>query len=132
MRIGWGSAVPRAKKPVADKKRVPGSGNVELWLEQNPLLNTGGQAQGARARTNRSGQKKRGWRDIEDIRERARLKKMLTDIWHEDIELDQDIFGETADLDEYYTSSRDDVIEMDVEDEIEMDDDDFEDFETKD
>lgn len=124
--------MPRAKKPVTDNKRVPGSGNVELWLEQNSPLQTVGQALGASARTTRPGQKKRGWRDIEDIRERARLKKMLADIWHEDIELDRDIFGETDNLDEYYTSSRDEVTDMDVDGDIEMDDEDFEDFAAKD
>jgi len=49
------------------------------------------------------GQKKRGWRDIEALTERARLKSLLSDIWHEDIELDSDIFGETDHLSGYYT-----------------------------
>lgn len=56
------------------------------------------------------GQKKRGWRDIEALTERARLKSLLSDIWHEDIDLDSDIFGETDHLFGYYTD-KEEVIE---------------------
>ncbi len=61
-------------------------------------------------------QRKRGWRDIEAISERARLKKMLADIWHEDIEIDEDIFGGADHLSGYYT-------DLEVEAEIEVDED---------
>jgi len=58
--------------------------------------------------------KKRGWRDIEALTERARLKSLLSDIWHEDIDLDSDIFGETDHLFGYYTD-KEEVIEVDPE-----------------
>ena len=62
--------------------------------------------------------RKRGWRDIEAISERARLKKMLVDIWHEDVELDDDIFGDSDHLQGYYTDLEDDEIEVEIDDEI--------------
>lgn len=68
------------------------------------------------------GHKKRGWRDIEALTERARLKSLLTDIWHEDIELDSDIFGETDHLAGYYTDKEEEI-------EVEVDDDDDEEWE---
>ncbi len=58
--------------------------------------------------------KKRGWRDIEALTERARLKSLLSDIWHEDIDLDSDIFGETDHLSGYYTDKEEEV-EVEVE-----------------
>jgi len=58
--------------------------------------------------------KKRGWRDIEALTERARLKSLLSDIWHEDIDLDLDIFGETDHLFGYYTD-KEEVIEVEPE-----------------
>jgi hypothetical protein len=61
------------------------------------------------------GQKKRGWRDIEALTERARLKSLLADIWHEDIDLDSDIFGETDHLSGYYSDK--DEVEVEVEEE---------------
>lgn len=60
------------------------------------------------------GQKKRGWRDIEALTERARLKSLLSDIWHEDIDLDSDIFGEADHLFGYYTD-KEDVVEVEPE-----------------
>lgn len=68
------------------------------------------------------GHKKRGWRDIEALTERARLKSLLTDIWHEDVELDSDIFGETDHLAGYYTDKEEEI-------EVEDDDDDDEEWE---
>ena len=65
-------------------------------------------------------QKKRGWRDIEALTERARLKNLLSDIWHEDIDLDSDIFGETDQFSSYYT---------DKEEEIEVEEDEDEEWE---
>lgn len=63
-------------------------------------------------------QKKRGWRDIEALTERARLKSLLSDIWHEDIDLDSDIFGERDSLFGYYTD-KEEVVEVDSEDDEE-------------
>ena len=63
-------------------------------------------------------QKKRGWRDIEALTERARLKSLLSDIWHEDIDLDSDIFGERDSLFGYYTD-KEEVIEVEPEDDEE-------------
>ncbi len=61
------------------------------------------------------GQKKRGWRDIEALTERARLKSLLSDIWHEDIDLDSDIFGETDHLSGYYTDKEEVEVEVEAE-----------------
>ena len=80
-----------------------------------------------RARASKTPQKKRGWRDIEALKEQVRLKRLLADIWHEDIELDEDIFGERDRLAGYYTASRDEAIDIDDDE-----DDDFEEFEEKD
>jgi len=65
--------------------------------------------------------RKRGWRDIEAMSERARLKNLLSDIWHEDIELEEDIFGESDHLAGYYTDTEDEdvTVESDEEDEFE-------------
>ncbi len=62
--------------------------------------------------------KKRGWRDIEALTERARLKSLLSDIWHEDIDLDSDIFGETDHLSGYYTD-KEEEIEVEAEEDEE-------------
>jgi hypothetical protein len=62
-------------------------------------------------------QKKRGWRDIEALTERARLKNLLSDIWHEDIDLDSDIFGETDQFSSYYTDKEEEIEVADDEDE---------------
>lgn len=72
----------------------------------------------------RPGPRKRGWRDIEALSERARLKKLLSDIWHEDIELEEDIFGESDHLAGYYTDSDEEEIPAEPDEEVE-----FEDFE---
>ncbi len=69
--------------------------------------------------------RKRGWRDIEAMTERARLKSLLVDIWHEDIDLEEDIFGETDHQKGFYT----DFEEIQVEIEPDDVDDDFEDEE---
>lgn len=111
--------MPRAKKKVTSKpdlpkveKRVPRATPVKARVEAKPESS----AKSGHAKSN--GQRKRGWRDIEAIRERARLKKMLTDIWHEDIELDDDIFGETDQRSGYYANT---VEEIEVEiDEVEI------------
>lgn len=54
--------------------------------------------------------------------ERARLKKLLTDIWHEDIELEEDIFGESDHLAGYYTDSDDDDIPVEPDEDAEYED----------
>lgn len=71
----------------------------------------------------KQGQKKRGWRDIEALTERARLKNLLSDIWHEDIDLDSEIFGGADQFSSYYTDKEE---EIDVEDD---EDDEWEEFE---
>jgi len=73
--------------------------------------------------------KKRGWRDIEALAERARLKQMLTDIWHEDIEIDDEIFGLSEQQSIYYTDIEQEDIELDV---AEDDADEFDDFDEDD
>jgi len=80
----------------------------------------------AKSGQNKTPSRKRGWRDIEAISERARLKKMLSDIWHEDIELEDDIFGDSDHLAGYYADCdvQEEVIEIDEE--VEEEDEDFE------
>ena len=122
--------MPRVKKPVAANRQPPGTGDPERCLEQSSAPNPGGVLSCARARTSKPTQKKRGWRDIEGLKERERLKNMITDIWHEDLELDEDIFGETDGMAGYYSSSREELTEIEIE--VDADDDDYEDFEEKD
>ena len=51
---------------------------------------------------------------------------MLVDIWHEDVELDEDIFGETDHLSGYYADFDDDELEeIDIDDELIDDDEEF-------
>jgi len=92
-----GQAAPD-KSPVRARTRRQASGSSD----------SGGQGLGKQV------PKKRGWRDIEALTERARLKSLLSDIWHEDIDLDSDIFGETDHLFGYYTD-KEEVIEVDPE-----------------
>lgn len=54
--------------------------------------------------------------------ERARLKKLLTDIWHEDIELEEDIFGESDYLAGYYTDTEEDEQPAEPEEDVEYED----------
>ncbi|HLF31198.1 MAG TPA: DUF3545 family protein [Xanthomonadales bacterium] len=117
--------MPRAKKKVNSK---PDLQRAEKRVQEvaRPKIRAAPPATSfAKPNPIKSSERKRGWRDIEAIRERARLKKMLTDIWHEDIELDDDIFGETDHLSGYYANN---VEEIEVEiDEVEVED--AEDFE---
>lgn len=82
----------------------------------------------AKSKSPPASQRKRGWRDIEAISERARLKKMLVDIWHEDIELDDDIFGDSDHLSGYYTEFEEAEIEVEISPDLI---DEAEDFEEK-
>ena len=123
--------MPRAKKKVTGNSKSKPKGRLAQDALEAPVqasVQASGPAGPApRANQNRPGQRKRGWRDIEAISERARLKKMLVDIWHEDVELDDDIFGECDHLSGYYTN-------FDEEEEIEIDEDlvdDEEEFEEK-
>jgi hypothetical protein len=59
--------------------------------------------------------KKRGWREIEALRERAELKEHLAEIWDDDIELDENVFGDCAEVVTMYRKS--DVAAVDFEDE---------------
>ena len=108
--------MPRAKKKITRKTKSPNTGRSAQnssgsW--NNREIEHAAPAKESQAKPN---QRKRGWRDIEAISERARLKKMLADIWHEDIEIDEDIFGGTDHLSGYYT-------DLEVEAEIEVDED---------
>ena len=77
---------------------------------------------GTRTPAERGPARKRGWRDIEAMSERTRLKKLLTDIWHEDIELEEDIFGESDYLAGYYTDSEDEDVAAGPDEEVEYED----------
>jgi len=80
----------------------------------NPRKKETGRADSVSQGLAKQGQKKRGWRDIEALTERARLKNLLSDIWHEDIDLDSDIFGEADHFSGYYTD-KEEEIEVEVE-----------------
>jgi len=118
--------MPRPKKKVAGTSGSERSGTPvrEERLSRAPAA--GRVALTGKPGQNKAPQRKRGWRDIEAISERARLKKMLADIWHEDIELEDDIFGDLDHLAGYYADCevQEEVIEID--DEIEEEDEDFE------
>jgi len=111
--------MPRAKKKVTSKPDLPkAEGPVQKPVRAKSRTAARPEGSGKSGQAKSNGQRKRGWRDIEAIRERARLKKMLTDIWHEDIELDDDIFGETDHRSGYYANA---VEEIEVEiDEVEI------------
>ena len=85
--------MPRAKKKLKDSSKSAPSERAEKDFAEQRVGNRAS-APSSKSGQNRPGQRRRGWRDIEAITERARLKKMLVDIWHEDVELDEDIFGE--------------------------------------
>lgn len=122
--------MPRAKKKViGNAKSVPTERPAEDSFESLIQVPTS-IASSSRSNQNKAGQRKRGWRDIEAIRERARLKKMLVDIWHEDIELDDDIFGNLDHLSGYYANFAEKE-EEEIEIDEELIDDDEEDFEEK-
>jgi hypothetical protein len=108
--------MPRAKKKVTGKTKPPGAGRSAQDSTGSWNTRETERAEPSREQQAKSSQRKRGWRDIEAISERARLKKMLTDIWHEDIELDEDIFGGSDHLSGYYT-------DLEVEAEIEVNED---------
>jgi hypothetical protein len=108
--------MPGAKKKATRKTKPPNTGRAEQdtsgsWSNREIQPATPEKEQQAKPN-----QRKRGWRDIEAISERARLKKMLADIWHEDIQIDEEIFGGSDHLSGYYT-------DLEVEAEIEVDED---------
>ena len=51
---------------------------------------------------------------------------MLVDIWHEDIELDEDIFGDTDHLSGYYADTAEEEEEIEIDEDLLDDDEDFE------
>jgi hypothetical protein len=116
--------MPRAKKKIAgNSKTAPAARRGEDSLDpgvQNVLDSP------EKPNQVKSGQRKRGWRDIEAISERARLKKMLVDIWHEDIELDEDIFGDSDHLSGYYTDLEDEEVDIEIDDDLLGEEEDFE------
>jgi hypothetical protein len=117
--------MPRSKKKVSgNSDSAPGRRSEEDPFETD-FSSPGSYLPSVRGNHNKNGQRKRGWRDIEAISERARLKKMLVDIWHEDVELDDDIFGECDHLSGYYADCDEDE-EIEVDDDLVVDDEDFE------
>jgi hypothetical protein len=109
--------MPGAKKKATRKSRPPKAGRPAAQKTaascDNREVPPAAPVKGQQAQPN---QRKRGWRDIEAISERARLKTMLSDIWHEDIEIDEEIFGGSDHPSGYYT-------DLEVEAEIEVDED---------
>jgi len=120
--------MPRTKKKVAGKENTIQDGASERGKARSAAQDGESRARPAKQAESRPGQRKRGWRDIEAISERARLKKMLSDIWHEDVELDEDIFGDSDHLAGYYTDVEVEVEEVDEEDDL-LDDEDFDETE---
>jgi len=110
--------MPRAKKKVTSKaksRRVEKPARMPVEPQRPAAART---TSSKKSLQPKPGQRKRGWRDIEAISERARLKKMLVDIWHEDIELDDDIFGESDHLSGYYTDFNEEEVEIEVDEEM--------------
>jgi hypothetical protein len=108
--------MPGAKKKATRKTKPPNKGRAAQDTSGSWSNREIQPAAPEKEQQSKPNQRKRGWRDIEAISERARLKKMLTDIWHEDIEIDEEIFGGSDHLSGYYT-------DLEVEAEIEVDED---------
>ncbi len=117
--------MPRTKKKVADNSKTLPKGRPAKDSVESKEPPRAPSVSSSRPNQNKNGQRKRGWRDIEAISERARLKKMLVDIWHEDIELDEDIFGESDHLSGYYADIEDEEEEIEIDDDLLDDDEDF-------
>ena len=120
--------MPRTSKKVSEKRKPLHSAGSERAGPDFEEDGGSGQTRAPKPAHSKPGQRKRGWRDIEAISERARLKKMLSDIWHEDVELDEDIFGESDHLAGYYTDVEEEVEEIEVDNDLE-DDEDFDETE---
>ena len=118
--------MPRAKKKAAGNSKSAPAGEHSRDSFEPQIQTRRAFASSARSSQNKIGQRKRGWRDIEAISERARLKKMLVDIWHEDVEIDEDIFGDTDHLSGYYTESDDEVEEIEIDEDLLDEEEDFE------
>jgi len=116
--------MPRAKKKIAGNSKTAPSAK----RDEDPFERGVQNAFESSEKPNhvKPGQRKRGWRDIEAISERARLKKMLVDIWHEDIELDEDIFGDSDHLSGYYTDLEDEEVDIEIDDDLIGEEEDFE------
>ena len=117
--------MPRVKKKQASKSKSGPLRNPAQKSTEPEVPSSEPRAPVVKTNPVKPAQRKRGWRDIEAISERARLKKMLADIWHEDIELDEDIFGDSDHLQGFYTDMEDDEIEAEIEDEIDDEPDEF-------
>ena len=110
--------MPRAKKKVTGKSKSQRA-EKPARMSVEPKRPAAARATSSKKSLQpKPGQRKRGWRDIEAISERARLKKMLVDIWHEDIELEDDIFGESDHLSGYYTDFDEEEVEIEVDEEL--------------
>ncbi|MEJ8567435.1 hypothetical protein [Elongatibacter sediminis] len=108
------------------RKKTPGKTGKSTAVGDDGRLrpsrvarNGSGSGRGAVAQ---GGARKRGWRDIEEIRERMRLKSLLADIWHEDVELEEDIFGESGYLAGYYAEGEVEEPPADPDDNVEYED----------
>ena len=116
--------MPRAKKKVAGTSKIaPAEKRGEDSFESREPYAI---APGHKSNQNKNGPRRRGWRDIEAISERARLKKMLVDIWHEDIELDEDIFGDSDHLSGYYADLEEEDVEIELDEDLLDEEEDFE------
>ena len=114
--------MPPVNKKLTGKAGDPGPGSRKPGTANSSARGADRVGAGSRHHAERTGPRKRGWRDIEAMSERARLKKLLTDIWHEDIELEEDIFGESDHLAGYYTDSDDDDIPVEPDEDAEYED----------
>jgi len=117
--------MPRVKKNVAGNSKSLPNGKAAQDSCESQVPPPASFSLSSRPNQSKTGQRKRGWRDIEAISERARLKKMLVDIWHEDIELDEDIFGDTDHLSGYYADTEEEE-EIDIDEDLLDDEEDFE------
>jgi len=122
--------MPRTKKKQRGDSKTLSAGRSWQGSDESEVQSEASLVSASRLNQNRNGQRKRGWRDIEAISERARLKKMLVDIWHEDVELDEDIFGESDHLAGYYANVDEEPEEIEIDDDL-IEDDEEEDFEEK-
>lgn len=111
---------PPARKKATGKSGTSGSAGRKPTSSGTPARQANRAA--SKPQSEGTGPRKRGWRDIEAMSERARLKKLLTDIWHEDIELEADIFGESDHLAGYYTDTKQEEQPVEPDEDAEYED----------
>ena len=116
------NVLEEGKNEQPDQNRLPGSSSRNLLDASTGEAND--RSLNGASDGKKSNQHKRGWREIEALRERKALKEMLAEIWDDDFDLDDSIFGEPAENASLYRkSSGNGVGESEAEDDDLFDED---------